>query len=193
DVAPGLLHDTEHRSEAESRPAIFPFGGEERLVYPRLNRSAHAATGVRHSEHHVRSGDDANVELCIRSVQLHVGGLDRQPATVWHGIAGVHDQVHQDLLQLICVCVNRPEIAFTQHAHLDILTDQSCEHALHVRDHFIEIQDGELQDLLATECEELSSELSGSAPSLLDLFDVGTHRFAGLQLGDGQRGVAQDH
>jgi hypothetical protein len=40
-----------------------------------------------------------------------VGGAQREPAAIWHGVTGVDREVHDHLLELGNVDLDRPEIA----------------------------------------------------------------------------------
>ena len=84
----------------EPRALALLLGREERLEDPLARRGVHARAGVGHREHHVGAGHDAGVSRRVGGVELHVGRLDGQLASPRHGVASVHDEVHQDLLDL---------------------------------------------------------------------------------------------
>ena len=58
--------------------------------------------------------------------------LDGQLAAAGHGVAGVDGQVHDDLLDLAGVGLDRPRPGSSDGGQLDVLADHPAEHLLDV-------------------------------------------------------------
>ena len=82
-------------------------------------------------------------------VHLGVRGLQRHAAASRHRVAGVDDQVHENLLDLPRVGPGAAEIGSEVRLQLDVLTDQPAEHLVHSGHHRVEVEDLRLQHLLA--------------------------------------------
>ena len=75
-----------------------------------------------------------------------------------HGLAGVHRQVHQDLLDMRRIGGNHPQIVLKPGFQAHIFTDQTLQHLLDMDNHLIQ-QDWLLpRNLLAAESQKLSSQ-----------------------------------
>ena len=73
----------------------------------RQRLGVHAVAGVAYGEHHVRSGPGVRSLSKVGLVELNVTGLDDQLAALGHGVAGVDRQVHDHLLHLAGVGLDR--------------------------------------------------------------------------------------
>ena len=60
----------------------------------------HPDAGIGDGEHHVGARRDPEVLCARRLVEFDVGGLDCELAALRHRVPRVHDQVHDDLLDL---------------------------------------------------------------------------------------------
>ena len=65
-----------------------------------LHVGGHAAAGVGHGQHDISTRPHFGVLLNISGAELDVGGFQAHPAALGHGVAGVHHQVHDNLLDL---------------------------------------------------------------------------------------------
>ena len=65
-----------------------------------LGGGTHADAGVGHGEQDVEAGLDFAVAVGNFLGQLNGGALNGEPSAVGHGVTGVDDQIHQDLLEL---------------------------------------------------------------------------------------------
>ena len=72
-----------------------------------LGIRVHAHAGVADGQHDIVAGFTGGMEAGVVVVELDVGGLDGQFAAVGHGIAGVDGQVHDDLLDLAGIGLDR--------------------------------------------------------------------------------------
>src|SRR5205823_12223330 len=124
----------------------------------------------------------------IRLIQLNVLRFDADPSTLRHGVARVHYQVDKDLLELSRIghhVTTRDAV----RANEDVLTDQSTQHWLDARDNAVHVQNPWLQNLLATERQQLSCQRGrafGGASDLLDIFTAWIGRIRSVSV---HRGV----
>jgi len=117
--------------------------------------------------------------LAVR--QLDVAGLDGELAPVRHGVAGIHDQVHDDLLELARIGFDPPQRGRKDGPQRDVLADQAAKHGFHVLHDGVEVEDLGLEHLLAAEGEELAGQLGGAHGRLPEELDVATHRVLGTE------------
>ncbi len=94
---------------------------------------------VGNGEPHVRARLAAEVLAHEGFVRNHVGGLDRQAASGGHGVARVDDQVHDHLLEVARSARTRPSLLAGQQLELDQLAQRARQHAIHVRQHVVQI------------------------------------------------------
>ena len=163
DVAAALLHDAINGRQAEAGAFADWLRREERLEHPRARRLVHPCAGVRHRQrhiaawHHVR--DTARrrpaSEIDARRVSTVI-----VPAS---GIAStrIHDQVHDDLIELPRVELHRSMPDQIEHQH-DPRRHQTAEHRMDRAQRVIEVQHPRLQHLPAAECEQLLRERGGA-------------------------------
>ena len=86
---------------------------------------------------------------------------NRELAALGHGIAGIHGQVDNDLLDLPPVGLHPPQIMLRNRDQLDVLADEASEHFLQVRDHRIQVQDLRSHDLASAEGQQLAGQARG--------------------------------
>jgi hypothetical protein len=139
---------------------------------------------------------DADVPSGQRAVgavlDLGVRELDRQHPAGGHRVAGVHDQVDDDLLELAGVRLDRPEVRRRDAAKLDVLADQSREHLLELGDELGEVEHARLEHLAAAEGEEMAREVGGALADPADLLGLVTPRVVRVETGDEELGVAAE-
>ena len=119
--------------------------------------AAHPDARVSDGEHDVSPRNYRRVLAGIRLIQLNVLRFDADPSTLRHGVARVHYQVDKDLLELSRIghhVTTRDAV----RANEDVLTDQSTQHWLDARDNAVHVQNPWLQNLLATERQQLSCQ-----------------------------------
>ncbi len=95
-------------------------------------------------------------------VELHVRGLDGEPAALRHRVARVDDQVDDHLLELAGVRLHAVQARRRHHRQLDVLADQPAQHRLHGGHHRVQVEHLGLQHLLAAEGQELPGERGGA-------------------------------
>ena len=106
----------------------------------------------------------------VGSVEVNVARFDRQLPALWHGVASVDRQIHENLLDLPGVGPNAPEVRPEHRYEIDVFADETAEHLVHVCHDVVEIQYPRLEDLLAAESEQLAGQCGGA--------DSGRHHFS---------------
>ncbi len=157
DVAFALLDDAVHRGQSEPG-ALQSLGGVEGLEDVGLGIGVHAHAGVADGEHDVVAGLHRGMEAGVVGVEGDVGGLDGQLPAVRHGIAGVDRQVHDDLLDLSGIGLDRADVRARHHDQIDVFADQPGQHFHVFRDHAVQVNDLGSQHLLAAEGQQLAGE-----------------------------------
>ena len=192
DVAAGLLDDAVDGGEAEPGPLPHLLGGEERLEDLLLHLRRHAGAGVGDFEEHVVAGLEA-LFLELRALRgRHVGGADLELAAVGHRVARVDGKVHDHLLELIEVGLDRPDVAPVGHLELDRLAEEAREEHRDVGERLVEIDDGGPQRLPPRERQQLADETGRAIGVLLDVHDVLEGRVGRPVRGQEQVGEADD-
>src|SRR5450759_726231 len=72
------------------------------------------------------------VSVTPRGPRLEGAGHQGQRSTARHGIAAVHHEVHDELIELAWVCLDRAERLVERDAEFDLLAEQAPEHRHHV-------------------------------------------------------------
>ncbi len=176
DVSSALLHDSVNGRQAKAGSFAFLFGRKEGFEDSSPHQFVDAGAGVADRQHDVGTGINTDVGARIFPVQLGVHSLDRQFATVRHRIPGVDDQVNQHLLNLARIRFDTLQIGRQFRAELNIFADQSLQHLVHVGDCVVQIKRQRLQNLLASEGQQLPRQVRGALAGLLDFFEVSFDR-----------------
>src|SRR5271157_5334797 len=92
-----LLHDAIHGRKSKPR-TLGALGSKERLENARLRFAVHPNARVADGEHDVVAWSKRSMRAREVFVERDVGRLDGQFAALWHGIAPVEGQVHDDLV-----------------------------------------------------------------------------------------------
>ena len=79
-----------------------------------------------------------------------------------HRVARVGRDVHQHLLELNAIGADRRQCVGELDLDDDVLADQPLQHAAHGPHHFVDVDVGRAQDLLAAEGEQLTRQLRGA-------------------------------
>jgi hypothetical protein len=85
--------------------------------------------------------------------QRDVRGFDGELAAGGHGVARIHGQIHDDLLDLPGIGAHRAQGRRGDHYKIDIFADDARKHLEVLRDHRIQIENFRRQHLLAAESE----------------------------------------
>ena len=108
-----------------------------------------------------------------RRFEGDVVGAGRQLSAAGHRVAGVDDDVDDDLFELPLIDQNEAEVAVVHQSQLDSLADQAAQQVRQLGQHIGQHQDLGLQRLLAREGEQLTHQVGRAVGVLFDLHDVG--------------------
>ena len=97
---------------------------------------------------------------------------DRHQTAVGHRVARVDDEVHDDLLQLSRIGLDRRARRVQLEDQLDPFSEQRAEHGRQVLHDLAHVQDTWLHDLLVAEGQQLPCQGCGEGRGCLDLIDV---------------------
>ena len=101
-------------------------------------------------------------------VQFHIRRLDGELAPFRHGVAGIDDEVHQDLLDLSGIGLQPPQLLIKDGDEIDILSDETSEHLSQIVHDGIQVDHFRLQHLTPAERQKLSGQCAGLFTGLLD-------------------------
>src|SRR6185369_456252 len=87
----------------------------------------------------------------------------------WHGIPCIDGEVHNDLFHLARIDFHTSQRRVRAEHQGNIFADQSSQQFRHRGHRLVQVQNLWLQDLLAGEREELSSQRRGAVASLFNL------------------------
>ena len=181
-----MLDNPVDRGKPQSGAGAARFSGEERLENLPHRVRAHADSGVAYRQRHERTGHGFRVPGGGARIQLRAGSLNRDPPAIGHGVAGIHHQVHEHLVQLAAIRHHRREVRSELGDDLHVFADQPPQHAFGLVDHAVQVEGPRLGDLLAAEGQQLLGEQGGPRSGRADLFQ----RFA---CGLGQARLGQQH
>ena len=137
-----------------------------------LDVIVHADAVVADGDEDVFTGFEGAIAGAGLVVNGDVAGLDGELAAAGHGVAGIDDEVHDDLLDLAGIGVDIAERGIVGGGEFDVLADEAAQHFIHAGDDFVQLNDAGLEDLLAAEGEQLAGERGGAAGGFLDLLDM---------------------
>jgi hypothetical protein len=119
--------DPVHGRQAEPRALALALGREERLEDARGHLRLHPAAVVGDRQPHVAPRRELGMIVEEVTVELHLAGLDHEAPAVLHGVAGIHRQVDQHLLDLAGVGPHRRHFASQLHVQLDVLAERPSQ------------------------------------------------------------------
>jgi hypothetical protein len=118
----------------------------------RLHLRRHPAARIGDADHHVRTGVlDLGVVLHEVFVEEHVLRAHGEFAASGHGVARVHHQVHDHLLDLAWIGGHLAQIRSGLEDQLDVFANQALQHFGQIADQVVQSQWFGLQDLFAAE------------------------------------------
>jgi len=150
------------------------------------------AAGVSDRETDVDAGLRGGMRPGIGLVQLPQRGLNQESSSARHRVPRVHRQGEHDLLQLTGVGRDSREIGMQLGEEHDVLSHQSPDHHLHATDHPVEIQNLGLEQLPATEGQQLPSERRRAVGRFLDFQYVGAPGVTAREIGQQKLGLGPD-
>src|SRR5215213_3613219 len=157
DVPATLFHNTVDSRQSQASSFADVFSCEEGFEDPCLSLLVHAAAGVANRQHHVLAWLYGNVFQRSVIIKSDVCCFNRDFAAARHGITGVYDQVYNYLFDLTRIRLDASEIRFKSCRELDVFTNKTRQHLMHVFYDIIQIEDLRLEDLFATERQQLSN------------------------------------
>src|SRR5690348_701589 len=89
-----------------------------------------------------------------------------------HRIARIHDQVDEHLLDLAAVRLDTSDRLVETQDDLNVVADETVQHRLQLATHAVEIEHARLENLLATEGEQLLGERRRAPGGALNLADI---------------------
>jgi hypothetical protein len=113
-----------------------------------------------------------------RLAQVYDPRLDPDLAALGHGVARVHDEVHDHLFELPSVDADRQERRVMVERQLDLLPHQAVQQVHQVGHRVAQIDDLELQFLLTRERQKLAHQRRRAVGVLGDLHQIAEIRIA---------------
>ncbi len=182
DVSTGPLHDVVNRGEAEARPSSELLGREKRFEEVRLDRLGHALSAVGDREKHVATRGNAGVTRRGDRVDGDAARADVQLTAARHGVAGVHHEIEQKLLDLSLVDPDASRRLDQLKLELHVLAEDAPNHLLGPVDVSTEVHEPRIAPLPPPEGEELAGDEGGTLRGIRDLPKTLVHRVVRVHL-----------
>ncbi len=131
-----------------------------------------AGAAVRDLDHDVVPLKDHRPVTVKILVEMDVPGADSDFAAAGHGVAGVHDEVHDDLLELALVDADRREICPVLDPERHLVGQKAVEKMRELAQRVLEVDDRRAQRLLAGEGQKLPNQGGRAVGVLPDLHQV---------------------
>jgi len=184
----------DHR-QAESCAAVNLLGGEEgleNLVELRFRNAAAVITN--HQLRHV--GFDVEVGEVLQQPLIRAGRVelydDSGIVVAIDGIAGIVEQVDQNLLQLRLVTVDMQLALGQQDIDVDVLRNHAAGEREGLADEGIQLERLHLHRVLATEGEQLPDHLGSAQTQFVDVLQLLKGRFSLFHIHAGQKNIPLD-
>src|SRR5260370_28280477 len=131
--------------------------------------------------------------LDVFFVKINIARLDGEFSAFWHRVARIHRKVQNYLLNLTGISFDASEIGLKRGAQIDVFSYETTQHLLHLGYDGLEIEDFRLQDLSATESQELTGQRRSTVAGLLYLFKVRQQWIFRLQTTHSERAEPSDN
>src|ERR1700680_2940965 len=92
----------------------------------------------------------------VHAIQFSITGLNNQPSTFRHCVPCVHDQIHDDLLDLTWIGFYTTKSRFQIGLELDVFANKAFKHLHCLKHNCVEVQNFRFEHLLAAKHEELT-------------------------------------
>jgi hypothetical protein len=129
----------------------------------------------------------------VLGIELDVGRLDRELPPRRHGIARVHGEIHDHLLELSHVGPHGAEVGGEGRRKIHVLAEDPWQHLPETGDHDVHVHDARLEHLLTAEREELPGEGRGALRGLPYLLDIVSLRIVPAEVFEQQVAIARNH
>ena len=134
----------------------------------------HANACIGHGERDILSGR----QIAFRSrvcVKASVGCLDRQTATVRHGVPSVYAEVEEGVFQLVLIDQNRPQPSRADHFDLDVWTGRAAHELFHIGNQTVQIRRLRIEGLAARKRQQSLRQCGSSLRGALRSIDIARH------------------
>src|ERR1035441_4581750 len=185
-----LFDDAINGGQPQAGALADLFGGKERLEKPVQRLPVHAAAAVRNPQTNQKAASRVGLLRHVGVIDFDGGGADEELATVGHGVAGVHGQVHDDLLEHADVGLDMQQVGGIVGVQGDVFAQQPLEHLGKVLEDGVNLEDLGLDDLLAAEHEQLAGERCGALRGQGNLLEWAGRGGVGVRAGEEQFRVA---
>ncbi len=138
----------------------------------------HADSGIGDRDCDILAGPHAQLLRREIPAQVDGSGFDRQLAPVRHGVARIHHQVHNHLLQPPRIGVYHVVRSGRDRHQVDIFADKAAQHLLYLKDQVVDVDRAGGQRLTPAEGEQLLRQRAAPFGGSADLFERGAERFA---------------
>src|SRR5579872_4617219 len=167
-----LLDNAIDRRKAKSRAFAHFFGGKKRHEHLVADRLRYARPVIDKFDKHVVGGRHSLGVVAGALCGGDVGAAQLQMAAIGHGVARIDREVHDDLLELQLIDLDRPQVAAVHNLETNLLTDQPAQHDGKVAQHFAKIENLRAQRLLARKRHKMPHQAGRAIGALPDLHDV---------------------
>src|ERR1019366_4004459 len=171
DRAGTLFDNAENGGQAEPGSFAGLFCAEERLEDAGLGFLVHSDPRVAHGQHYAWTKLCSRVLPNISFIGLYVRALDGDLSAMRHCIVRIDYKIHQHLLDLDRIGMDRSQVAAEHVYQLDFVTDQPAQQRMEVIHGCVQVQRHWIQLLPATEHEKALREIFGRCPCIVNLHD----------------------
>ena len=124
DETAGLLHDAINGRKPQPRSLARVLGRIEGLENLPEVFLGNTAASIRHLDQQIFAGRHQRMIERAGIFFRHIGRADRELAAVRHGVARIDSQVHDDLLKLVLVNLDEPQIAAMHDLEFNLFGQQ---------------------------------------------------------------------
>ena len=186
-----LLDNAINGGKAHAAGLALLFGGEERLEDAIAGFRVHADAGIGDGKDGIGTGDDVGIEAAVGIVEDGHFGFNGEATAVGHGVACVEAEVHENLLDLGGVGLDRLKMGGGEF-HFDVFVDDLVEETGEAVEGSIQIDGAGLKGLAASEGEKFARKRSGAVGLLADMGKALSDDRLGTALFVAEFGPAED-
>ena len=178
--------------KAEAGSLADFLGGEEGLEDLLLHVFRNARAVVLDLDDDIVGGDNGFFIVARAVPRVGIRRAQLDPSAFGHGVARIHDEIDDDLFELVEVGLHEPQVASVLEIDLDLFAHEATQENLEVGQDIAELQDLRAQRLAAREGEQLSHQTRSAVGVLLDLHDVLEGRIGWPVIGEQQIRISDD-